>query len=262
MGLLIFAGATWAQQAATSKEAAKPADDCANIPEMQKQLDWDAQRLNDWAQLDHYREANAKLNVSAKDEARVVFMGDSITDMWVLPQFGGFFPGKPYIGRGIGGQTTPQMVVRFRPDVIALQPQVVVILAGTNDIAGNTGPMTLEETEGNLATMAELARAHGIRVVLSSVMPVSDALSNADGKHLVQTEKRPPEKILMLNVWIKKYAVENGYGYLDYFSATVDEKGSLKSEVTFDGLHPNEQGYAVMAPLAEKAIQEALKRKP
>jgi len=263
LGLLSLTTLARAQQAATNKEAAAtPASDCAQLPAMQKQLDWDAQRLQDWAELGRYREANAKLNAPAKDEARVVFMGDSITDMWVLPEFGGFFPGKPYIGRGIGGQTTPQMVVRFRPDVIALQPQVVVILAGTNDIAGNTGLMTLEETEGNLATMAELARAHGIRVVLSSVMPVSDALGNAEGKHFVQTEKRPPEKILALNEWIKKYAAENGHGYLDYFSATVDEKGFLKIDITFDGLHPNAQGYAVMAPLAEKAIQEALKRKP
>jgi lysophospholipase L1-like esterase len=262
LGLLISSVVERPQQAAPSKEAAKPADDCAQLPAMQKQLDWGAQRLKDWAQLERYQEANAKLNAPARDEARVVFMGDSITDMWVLPQFGGFFPGKPYIGRGISGQTTPQMLVRFRPDVIALQPQVVVILAGTNDIAGNTGPLTLEETEGNLATMAELARAHGVRVVLSSVMPVSDALSNAEGKHFVQTEKRPPEKILALNEWIKKYAEENGHVYLDYFSATVDEKGFLKSDITFDGLHPNAQGYAVMAPLAEKAIQEALKKKP
>jgi lysophospholipase L1-like esterase len=253
---------TWAQQAVTNKESeAKPASDCAQLPAMQKQLDWDAQRLKDWAQLGRYRDANATLALPAKDEARVVFLGDSITDMWALPQFGGFFPGKPYVDRGISGQTTPQMVVRFRPDVIALQPQVVVILAGTNDIAGNTGPMTLEETEGNLATMSELARAHSIRVVLSSVMPVSD-ISNAEGKHIVQTEKRPPERILALNEWIKKYAAENGHSYLDYFSATVDEKGFLKSAITNDGLHPNALGYAVMEPLAEKAIQEALKRKP
>src|SRR4029077_19510759 len=165
------------------------------------------------------------------------------------------------VDRGIGGQTTPQMVLRFRTDVIALQPKVVVILAGTNDIAGNTDPMTLEETEGNMATMAELARGHGIRVVLSSVMPVND-VADADGKSSFQTEKRPPGKILALNEWIKKYAANNGYVYLDYFPATADEQGFLKSEMTNDGLHPNAQGYAVMGPLAEKAIQEALKKKP
>lgn len=258
----LYGVCAWGQQAPTSKEPdVKAACDCAQIPTMQKQLDWEARRLKDWPELERYRDANATLAPPAKEEARVVFMGDSITDMWALPQFGGFFPGKPYIDRGIGGQTTPQMVLRFRPDVIALQPQVVVILAGTNDIAGNTGPMTLEETEGNLATMAELARAHGIRVVLSSVMPVSN-LTNAEGKYIVQTDRRPPEKILALNEWIKKYATENGHVYLDYFAATVGEKGFLKSGITNDGLHPNAQGYAVMAQLAEKAIQAALKEKP
>jgi lysophospholipase L1-like esterase len=260
---MLLSGATaWAQQGSTiTTPEAKPASDCAQLPEMQKQLDWDARRLKDWAELDRYRAANAALAPAMKEESRVVFMGDSITDMWQLPKSGGFFPGKPYVDRGIGGQTTPQMVLRFRADVIALQPKVVVILAGTNDIAGNTGPMTLEETEGNLATMAELARVHGIRVVLSSVMPVND-VADADGKVIVQTERRPPEKILALNEWIKKYAADNGYVYLDYFPATADEKGFLKSEITNDGLHPNAQGYAVMAPLAEKAIQEALKQKP
>jgi lysophospholipase L1-like esterase len=261
---LLVSGATaraQQQPATITTPEAKPANDCAQLPEMQKQLDWDARRLKDWAELDRYRAANAALAPAVKEEARVVFMGDSITDMWQLPKSGGFFPGKPYVDRGIGGQTTPQMVLRFRADVIALQPKVVVILAGTNDIAGNTGPMTLEETEGNLATMAELARMHGIRVVLSSVMPVND-IADADGKVIVQTERRPPEKILALNEWIKKYAAENGHVYLDYFPATADEKGFLKSEITNDGLHPNAQGYAVMGPLAEKAIQEALKKKP
>ena len=258
----LSAAGAWAQQPATNAPIeARPASDCAQLPEMQKQLDRDARRLKDWAELDRYRASNAALAAPAKDEARVVFMGDSITDMWQLPTSGGFFPGKPYVDRGIGGQTTPQMVLRFRTDVIALQPKVVVILAGTNDIAGNTGPMTLEETEGNMATMAELARGHGIRVVLSSVMPVND-VADADGKSSFQTEKRPPGKILALNEWIKKYAADNGYVYLDYFPATADEQGFLKSEMTNDGLHPNAQGYAVMGPLAEKAIQEALKKKP
>lgn len=260
--MLLSGVAASAQQAATSAQSeAKAPSDCAQLPEMQKQLDGDARRLKDWAELDRYRAANAALAPPAKDQTRVVFMGDSITDMWQLPKSGGFFPGKPYVDRGIGGQTTPQMVLRFRADVIVLQPKVVVILAGTNDIAGNTGPMTLEETEGNLSTMAELARAHGIRVVLSSVMPVND-VADADGKVIVQTEKRPPEKILALNGWIKKYAADTGHVYLDYFTATADEQGFLKSEITNDGLHPNAQGYAVMGPLAEKAIQEALKKKP
>jgi lysophospholipase L1-like esterase len=218
-------------------------------------------QLKDWPALARYRDDNSKPAGRGNDEPRVVFMGDSITDMWVLPQFGGFFPGKPYLGRGISGQTTPQMLLRFRPDVIALQPKVVVILAGTNDIAGNTGPMTLDETEGNLASMAELARAHRIRVVLSSVMPVSNYGHDGDDHPLDMRVKRPPGKILELNVWIKKFAAENGYGYLDYFSAMVDDQGLLRKDLSDDGLHPSAAGYAVMAPLAEKAIQAALRTK-
>jgi lysophospholipase L1-like esterase len=216
----------------------------------------------DWPNLDRYRDANATVPPPAKDEQRVVFMGDSITDIWGNPQFGPFFPGKPYINRGIGGQTTPQMLVRFRPDVIELHPKVVVILAGTNDIAGNTGPMTLEETEQNLASMSELARQHDVRVVLASVTPVVDGVPNPKGGKYVQTDKRPPESILRLNDWIKKYCADYGHVYLDYFSAMVDDKGFLKPDLTFDGLHPNAAGYAVMGPLAEKAIQEAIAKKP
>jgi lysophospholipase L1-like esterase len=259
----VFNGPAQAQQPAAGKEttASKMSSDCSPLQGMRNQLDWDAQQLKDWPRLDRYRAANATVQPPAKDEVRVVFLGDSITAGWSDPQNGGFFPGKSYLNRGIGWQTTPQMVLRFRPDVIALQPQVVVILAGTNDIAGNTGPMTLEETEGNLATMSELAHVHGIRVVLSSVMPVTDGIVNSEGKHIPQTNSRSPGKILALNEWIKKYAAENGDVYLDYFSATVDEKGFLKTDITNDGLHPNAKGYAVMAPLAEKAIQEALKKK-
>jgi len=263
VGVLFLTSSAFAQQSATSNaENGRPATDCADLPAMQKQLDWETGRLRDWAQLDRYREANAILPHPAKDEIRVVFMGDSITDGWSNPQFGGFFPGKPYVNRGISGQTTPQMLVRFRPDVIDLEPQVVVILAGTNDIAGNTGPMTLEQSEGNLATMTELARAHGIRVVLSSVMPVRDGVINKEGERLVQTKKRPPETIVTLNDWIKKYAAANHLVYLDYFSAMVDDQGFLKAETTYDGLHPSAQGYVVMAPLAEKAIQASLKLTP
>jgi lysophospholipase L1-like esterase len=261
--LLLFCVSCWAQQSAGNKAAAtKPATDCADLPTLLGKIEQDEKILQDWPQLGRYREANAKLAPPAKGEDRVVFMGDSITDMWALPKFGGFFPGKPYIDRGISAQTTPQMLIRFRPDVIALEPQVVVILGGTNDIAGNTGPMTLQDTEANLASMAELAKAHGIRVVLASVTPVSDGVTSPEGAHFVQAEKRPRGKILVLNEWIKKYAAANGHVYLDYFSATVDDKGFLKTELTFDGLHPNAQGYAVMAPLAEKAIKEALGRKP
>jgi lysophospholipase L1-like esterase len=260
IGALLFcASGLYAQ--APAEAPAKAACDCSEVELMHARLAALEKRLNDWPDLARYREANAKVAAPAKDEQRVVFMGDSITDMWVQPRFGGFFPGKPYIGRGIGGQTTPQMLLRFRVDVLALQPKVVVILAGTNDLAGNTGPMTLEETEGNLASMAELARAHGVRVVLSSVMPVSNYGHDRDGSPVDIRLKRPPEKILELNAWIKKYATDQGYVYLDYFSAMVDEQGLLKKDLSEDGLHPNALGYAVMAPLAEKAIQEALKSK-
>jgi len=257
--VMFFAGGLCAQ--APAEVPAKPACDSSEVELMNARLTVLEKRLQDWPDLAHYRDANAKVAAPAKDEQRVVFMGDSITDMWVQPRFGAFFPGKPYIGRGIGGQTTPQMLLRFRADVIALQPKVVVILAGTNDLSANTGPVTLEETEGNLASMAELARAHGIRVVLSSVMPVSNYGHDRDGNPLDMRLKRPPEKILELNAWIKKYAAEQGHVYLDYFSAMVDERGLLKNELSEDGLHPNAAGYAVMAPLAEKAIQTTVRGK-
>jgi lysophospholipase L1-like esterase len=215
-------------------------------------------RLQDWPALARYRADNAKLSPPAKDERRVVFMGDSITDSWDDPRYGGFFPGRPYVDRGISGQTTPQMLVRFRPDVLALRPAAVVILAGTNDIAGNTGPSTLEAIEDNLASMADLAHANGVRVVLASLLPVSD-YEQRDGKPVNQTTRRPPEKIRALNDWIKSYAAARGYVYLDYYAATVDARGFLKDELSDDGLHPNAKGYEVMAPLAERAIAAALK---
>jgi len=209
-----------------------------------------AQSTTDWPNLARYHDDNAKLAAPATDESRVVFMGDSITDGWGRGR-GVFFPGKPYVNRGISGQTTPQMLIRFRPDVIALKPKVVVILAGTNDIAGNTGPMTLEMIEDNLTSMAELATANNIRVVLSSVMPVCDYIKT-------QTERRPPEKIIALNAWIKTYAAKNGFVYLDYYSAMLDDKQMFLKELTYDGLHPNDAGYEVMGPLADKAIAAAL----
>jgi len=218
-------------------------------------------RLKDWPALARYRNENATVAPPAKNENRVVFMGDSITDLWDEPRFGGFFPGKPYIDRGISGQTTPQMLLRFRQDVIALKPKVVVILAGTNDIASNTGPMPITAIEDNLASMSELARAHGIRVVLSSILPISDYEKNKEGKPIIRSVQRPPDEIKALNEWMKRYVSENGLTYLDYFSAMVDEKGFLKEELSEDGLHPNAKGYAIMAPLAEQAITAALKKK-
>ena len=212
-------------------------------------------RLTDWPNLKRYAEANAKLAPPAKGENRVVFMGDSITDSWKLAEY---FPGKPYINRGISGQTTPQMLVRFQPDVIALKPKVVVILAGTNDIAGNTGPMSLEAIENNYKAMAELAKANGIKVVFASVLPISDYNKNAQGQQIVRSVQRKPEQILALNKWLKDYASANKHGYLDYFTATVDDKGFLKAELANDGLHPHAGGYKIMAQLAQKAIDAAL----
>lgn len=222
---------------------------CAQTPEA-TELEKARKTLQDWADLGRYKAENATVRPSA-GEQRVVFMGDSITDAWGR-SYGKFFPGKPYINRGISGQTTPQMLIRFRPDVIAHKPKAVVILAGTNDIAGNTGPMTLEEIQGNLMSMAELAKANGIKVVFASVMPVSDALKP-------QTARRPPEKILALNAWIKQYAAKTGAVYLDYHSAMADGKGLIRTELTYDGLHPNDAGYELIAPLAQKAIDAALR---
>ncbi len=221
-----------------------------DVSTLQTQLERSQRVLRDWPDLTRYRVDNAALATPAEGVDRVVFMGDSITDSWGR-QYGKFFPGKPYVNRGISGQTTPQMLIRFRPDVIALHPKVVVILAGTNDIAGNTGPETLDDIEGNLTSMAELAKANGIRVVMSSIMPVCDYIRP-------QTEKRPPLTIVALNEWMKEYASKNGFVYLDYYAAMVDDAGMFNKELTYDGLHPNDAGYAVMGPLAEQAISKAL----
>jgi lysophospholipase L1-like esterase len=210
-----------------------------------------AQQTQDWPSLQRYRAGNDSLGAPAADEKRVVFMGNSITDSWAkfFPQM---FPGKPYVGRGISGQTTPQMLVRFRQDVIALKPAVVVILAGTNDIAGNTGPSTLEMIEDNLMSMTELARANGIRVILSSVLPVYD--------YPWKKGLEPAQKIVALNTWIKAYATRVGAVYLDYHSAMANEQLGLRADLTIDGVHPTEAGYRMMAPLVEEAIAEALRR--
>jgi len=215
---------------------------------------------SDFGRLSRYAGANAALAPKRAGERRVVFFGDSITDNWSKAGYGGFFPGRPYVNRGIGGQTTAQMLLRFRPDVIDLQPDAVVILAGTNDIAGNAGPVTLEAVEQNLATMAELAKLHGIRVVLASLLPVADDKRDAEGRPLLRTQDRPTSQLRALNAWMQDYAWRNGHVYLDYYSAAADAGGLLKPELNADGLHPNAAGYAVMAPRAEQAIAEALSR--
>jgi len=207
---------------------------------------------DDYGQLTRYREANEKLGAPAPGEKRVVFFGDSITDIWHLDDY---FPGKHYVNRGIGGQTTSQMLVRFRQDVIDLHPKVVVILAGTNDIAGNTGPIRNEDIEANYASLYELAHANGIHVVYSSVTPVS----NYTEKSKDFFAQRPRKRILQLNEWLKSYCARNHVVYLDYFDAMVDDKGMLREGLSEDGLHPNDAGFKVMAPLAEKAIGKAMK---
>ena len=207
---------------------------------------------DDYGQLARYRDANATLGTPAAGENRVVFFGDSITDSWKLVDS---FPGKPYVNRGIGGQTTPQMLVRFRQDVVDLHPKVVVILAGTNDVAGNTGPMRNEDIEADFTSLAELAKANGIRVVYSSLLPVHNSTDRSKDFFA----QRPMSRISALNDWIKKYCAEHKIVYLDYFSAVVDDKGLLKKELADDGLHPNADGFKIMAPLAEAAIQKALK---
>jgi lysophospholipase L1-like esterase len=214
-------------------------------------------RQRDWSNLARYRDLNRTLPAPAPGQPRVVFMGDSITDAWPQPRYGEFFNGKPYVGRGISGQTTAQMLVRFRPDVIDLKPRVVVILAGTNDIAGNRGPTTNEEIQGNLTSMAQLAKASGIRVVLSSIQPVSAYHTQPNG--VPQTQLRPMERIRAINNWMKTYAAAEGHVYLDYVAAMSDEKGFLRAELSADDLHPNAQGYAIMGPLAEAAIKQALR---
>ena len=247
--------------AAPAQQATPPA--LPSCPELAAALQAVARndaRLSDWPNLARYREANRSIATPGAGEARVVFMGDSITDAWPQPRFGAFFPGKPYIGRGISGQTTPQMLLRFRPDVIALKPKAVIILAGTNDIAGNTGPMTDEQISGNLASMAELAKANGIRVIFSSILPVSEYHVRPGDTAPPQTTRRPMARITSLNAWMKEYAASNGHAYLDYFAAMTDAKGLLRAELSEDDLHPNAAGYAIMAPLAEAAIQAALRR--
>jgi lysophospholipase L1-like esterase len=210
---------------------------------------------DDWPVLQRYRVDDEALPPPASGEQRVVFMGDSITDRWGrAPGTGLFFPGKPYINRGIGGQTTPQMLVRFQQDVIHLRPAVVVILAGTNDIAGNTGPSTPQMIEDNLASMAQLAHANGIRVILASITPAF----NYPWKKSVF----PTAEILALNHWMSTYCAAHGCTYLDYYTAMVDAQGAMLPGYSIDGVHPLEKGYAVMAALAEKAIAQAQSQQP
>ena len=203
----------------------------------------------DWPELNRFREDNARLDVPKVNENRIVFMGNSITESWssLHPEF---FSGKSYINRGISGQTTAQMLVRFRADVIDLQPKAVVILAGTNDIAGNTGPATIKMIADNIISMVELARENNILVIISSVLPVYD--------YSWKPGVEPVAKISRLNEIIKNYAIKHGHTYLDYYTAMVDDQKGFKKEFTYDGVHPNKAGYEIMAALAERAIANTL----
>lgn len=234
-----------------------------------------ADQLQDWNQLGRYHQANQDLKKQPADPGRVVFMGDSITDFWKLDEY---FPGKPYVNRGISGQTTPQMLVRMYPDVIDLKPAALVVLAGINDVSHNTGPSTADMIEQNLMAMTELAQHHGIKVILCSLLPVSDypylrQQSGGDAQAQVargpgfapfprikMTEGHPPGDILKLNAWIEDYASRVNAIYADYFTALVDEKGWLKDADSDDGLHPNAEGYKLMAPIAGAAIQRAMQQ--
>ena len=228
-----------------------------------------ADQLEDWNQLGRYYQANQQLTRQPVAPGRVVFMGDSITDFWNLAES---FPGKPYVNRGIGGQVTAQMLVRMYPDVIDLKPAAMVVLAGTNDIARNNGPVTLTMIEQNIMAMTELAHLHGIKVLLSSVMPISDypylrqqgappppVVPGGRGAPPRQkmTDGRPPSDILKLNAWLKDYAAKVNATYVDYFNAMVDERGWLRDGMSADGLHPNAEGYKVMTSVLTAALQKA-----
>jgi lysophospholipase L1-like esterase len=224
-----------------------------NPPTVSQQVAHMEDQLQDWPQLRRYAAENAALPEPAPGQQRVVFYGDSITDGWGRgSNTGEFFPGKPYINRGISGQTTPQMLVRFQQDVVHLHPAAVLILAGTNDIAGNTGPSTPQMIEDNLTAMNEIAQASGIKVVLASILPAYS--------YPWKPGIDPVPVIREVNVWLKDYCAKSGCTYLDYYSALSDEKGAMKPGLAKDGVHPTAEGYAVMASLAEAAIAQTLKK--
>jgi len=254
-GILFAATATLTAQVASPAPPAAPrtVDSIFTTPATSlgpQQIESLQHRLADWPELNHYRPSNTKIGAPAPGEQRVVFYGDSITDSWGRRQGSTFFPGKPYVNRGVSGQTTPQMLVRFRQDVIDLHPAAVLILAGTNDIAGNTGVSSLEMIEDNLKSMTELAQAHHIKVILASILPTSD--------YPWRRGLQPVEKIRTLNAWLKNYAQTSGATYLDYYSALTNDQGGMTANLTVDGVHPSPAGYAIMAPLAQKAIDQTL----
>jgi lysophospholipase L1-like esterase len=241
----IFGAVLWAQGAAVQAPQRTPGP-------TQQQVDALEKKLADWPQLNYYRDANAKLAAATAGEDRVVFYGASIVEFWRTR--GAFFPGKPYLDRGISGQTTAQMLLRFRQDVIELHPRAVVILGGSNDIAGNTGPMTLEMTEANWQSMAELARSNGIAVIFASLPPSTDFPWKRGLK--------PAEKIRTLNAWLKDYCAGHGATYLDVYTVLTNDEGGMKDGLSLDGVHPNAKGYALMEPPTQAAIDKALGKGP
>jgi lysophospholipase L1-like esterase len=221
------------------------------VPDTAKQIATMQKKLDDWPQLSRYRDANPALPAVSDGEKRVVFYGDSITDAWARkPEE--FFPGRPYVGRGISGQTTPQMLVRFQQDVVHLKPAVVVILAGTNDIAGNTGPSTPEMIEDDFESMIAIAKANNIKVVVSSILPADH--------YNWQPSVHPADQIRQMNTSLKELCQRDGLVYLDYYTAMANAQGGLSPDLAKDGVHPTSKGYAIMSPLAEKAITEAMAR--
>jgi lysophospholipase L1-like esterase len=234
---------------APQQPASKPATAQPQTPE--QQIQHMQAQLADWANLDRYRAENAVLPPIAENEQRVVFYGDSITDAWGR-RAGTFFPGKPYVNRGISGQTTPQMLVRFQQDVVHLHPAVVIVLAGTNDIAGNTGPSTPEMIEDNFVSMAAIAKQSGIEMVIASILPTY--------AYPWKPGVQPAQEIREVNSWLKDFCAQQGLVYLDYYSKMTDERGGMRPGLSIDGVHPTGEGYEIMAPLAEKAIAQALQR--
>ena len=256
----MFLGTVVSAQTPAQPAAAPPAQSTtsapsASCPEMATALTallGRDTRMRDWAEMARYRDANKTVVPLARTDARVVFMGDSITDGWQQPRYGGFFPGKPYVDRGISGQTTPQMLIRFRQDVIDLKPKVVAILAGINDIAGNTGPSSAKMIEDNLASMAQLAKANGIKVVMCSILPAYS--------FPWRPGINPVPKVTEVNNWMKEFAAKNNFVYCDYYDAMVDERKGLPANLSKDGVHPTEEGYKIMEPIVQKAIAKALKK--
>jgi len=253
IAVLLSVGQIWAQAAGSGEgqqmTQARQVDQI--MAQLSRQVDQMETQLVDWANLNRYRKENAELPPVAYGEQRVVFYGDSITDFWGRST-GSFFPGKSYVNRGISGQTTPQLLIRYQQDVVHLNPAVVVVLAGTNDIAGNTGQATPEMIEDNFASMAAIAKQNGIKMVIASILPAS--------RYFWSPAVQPIGEIRVVNQWLRNFCSQNGLVYLDYYDSMVDAQGGMREGLSSDGVHPTAQGYAVMAPLAERAIAEALGR--